>query len=80
MIQVGDTMGEIIGQCGQPYHRTLVSRDTHWRNDSNSGTAREITTERWVYRFETFFGSEQFSKILSFRGGRLTNVEIGDKF
>lgn len=62
LIEVGDFSAYVLDRCGEPESRQVLS---------GSIGAESPVVEQWVYDF----GSRQPLRVLTFVGGRLTQIE-----
>ncbi|MDY6986560.1 MAG: DUF2845 domain-containing protein [Thermodesulfobacteriota bacterium] len=79
VVHVGDDMATVLSKCGEPLTRTYSGSRTSWGTHrvgrTTYGKAHSVPIESWTYR--TRRGS--FPRILTFRGGMLYNIRLGEK-
>lgn len=79
LVSVGDTTAEVIIKCGGPSMREFTGYETRgdYKENISRGTYREISqkVEKWYYNC----GRGNFIKILTFKSGILTSIEIGGR-
>ena len=88
VISTGATKAKVLVTCGEPILREVVEERGSAQTDggiqrfgsrdspfSFSRTFTITTVEQWTYNL----GSNQFLRILSFEGGKLVSIELGDK-
>ncbi len=79
LVSTGDTSGEVVLKCGEPFlrevvavKRGLIERSVKPGEDI---APTDVLVEKWYYNL----GQEMFIRILTFEGGVLVSVEEGDK-
>ena len=74
-ISVGDSIADVVAKCGEPAWKDK-QKETSWER-LDDGTARKvyITVEEWTYNF----GPDKFMRILTFRNGKVTNIQFGGR-
>ncbi len=88
VISTGATKAKVLVTCGEPILREVVEERGSAQTDggiqrfgsrdspfSFSRTFTITTLEQWTYNL----GSNQFLRILTFEGGKLVSIELGDK-
>jgi hypothetical protein len=89
LITVGDTMPEVIAQCGAPdyteeWEEERIMRDFrrpfNYQNNDQWGRAPflvkvPVKLERWYYNF----GPTQLIHYLKFRNGKLVKITTGER-
>ena len=79
LVSVGDTKVEVLIKCGEPSLRKVTGYETigGYRESISQGTYREISqkVEKWYYNC----GKGNFIRVLTFKGGILTYIEIGGR-
>ncbi|MEZ5523894.1 MAG: DUF2845 domain-containing protein [Pseudomonadales bacterium] len=63
-ISTGDRKAIVLLRCGEPLFAEVVSGDD------------EVKVEEWTYKSRGYKG---FLRILTFRGGRLVDISVGEK-
>ena len=75
----GDDMATVLKKCGEPTSRAYAGERSTWhtvrvgRTLHSSG--KSVPIERWTYNER----SGKFPRIMTFRGGTLYNIRLGDK-
>ena len=64
VVETGDVKAVVLNNCGEPIFKEVISADD------------ERKIEQWTYRSR---GYRSFVRVLTFRGGRLSRIEIGDR-
>lgn len=78
LVQRGDDKMEVLLKCGEPSYTELTSLESGKRygEDLKFGSSSRRATyfvEKWYYNC----GPHEFIRILTFRNGRLRNIELG---
>jgi hypothetical protein len=71
---IGDTKFEVLASCGEPAYHSVREEELTTPFDSLRRRRVILRTEEWVYNF----GPLRFTRILTFRDGRLAAVRTGD--
>ena len=73
IISTGDTKGEVLAKCGEPFYRT--SHDEELREQFEETRSRKVvvTVEEWTYNF----GPQRFLRIITFRNGKVVDIRTG---
>jgi len=74
VFSVGDTKFEVLMSCGEPAYRSAREEELTTPLDSLRRRRVILRIEEWVYNF----GPLRFTRILTFRSGRLAEVRTGD--
>jgi len=79
LASLGDTMAEVRLKNGEPYFTEFVGTETDPVTTAAGGhqpvTRFEVPVDRWTYRF----GPGRFRQILTFKGGLLVQIEVGER-
>ena len=70
----GDTKFEVLMRCGEPAYRSVREEELTTPFDALRRRRVILRIEEWVYNF----GPLRFTRILTFRDGRLADVRTGD--
>lgn len=70
VVAEGDAQVEVLKRCGPPDFVTEPDRVYTRRG----GAVRQSTVIQWIYNP----GPRQFIRTLTFEGGRVTEIELGD--
>jgi hypothetical protein len=74
VFSVGDTKFEVLMRGGEPAYRSVREEELTTPLDSLRRRRVILRTEEWVFNF----GPLRFTRILTFRDGRLAEVRTGD--
>jgi hypothetical protein len=73
IISTGDTTGEVLAKCGEPFYRTSHNEEL-WEPLGQTGSRKVVVTvEEWTYNF----GPQRFLRIITFRNGKVVDVRTG---
>ena len=74
IISRGESKGEVLAKCGEPFYRTSHDEEL-WEPMGATGSRRvAVTVEEWTYNF----GPQRFMRIITFRNGRVVDVRTGN--
>jgi hypothetical protein len=75
IVSIGDAKSEIIAKCGEPFFQNIISVETEKDKYNNKIQSEEVVVEQMTYNQ----GQNTLLKILTFKGGKLINIENGDR-
>ncbi len=81
VVSVGDNKLEVLGKCGEPTMKDIGGYKSKGVLRKNIYTGRvywsqeDLPVERWYYDR----GRHEFMRVLTFIGGTLDKIELGDK-
>ena len=64
LVQPGDGKVVVLDRCGEPLFKEVISGEDQFK------------VEQWTYKAR---GYRSFVRILTFQGGRLSRIEIGER-
>ena len=64
VVETGDVKAVVLARCGEPLFKEVISADD------------ERKIEQWTYKSR---GYRSYVRVLTFRGGRLARIDIGDR-
>ncbi len=73
IISTGDTKGEVLAKCGEPFYRTSHDDEIREHLDDTRSQKVVVTVEEWTYNF----GPQRFLRVITFRNGRVVDVRTG---
>jgi hypothetical protein len=73
IISTGDTKGEVLAKCGEPFYRTSHDEELREQLDENRSRKLVVTVEEWTYNF----GPQRFMRIITVRNSRVIDVRTG---
>lgn len=73
LVSLGDTKIEVEIKCGPPAFSNLVALETSRKQSPNGSVTEEVPVEQWIYNQ----GPDTLMKTLTFKGGRLTDIDEG---
>lgn len=73
IISTGDTKGEVLAKCGEPFYRTSHDEELRERLDETRSRKVVVTVEEWTYNF----GPQRFLRLITFRNGRVVDIRTG---
>jgi len=73
IISTGDTKGEVLAKCGEPFYRTSHDEELREQLDGNRSRKIVVTVDEWTYNF----GPQRFMRIITFRNSRVIDVRTG---
>lgn len=74
-ISVGDSIADVVAKCGEPAWKDKRKETSRERLDDGTVRKVDITVEEWTYNF----GPDKFMRILTFRNGKVTNIQFGGR-
>jgi len=73
IISTGETKGEVLAKCGEPFYRTSHNEEL-WVPLGQTGSRKVVVTvEEWTYNF----GPQRFMRIITFRNSLVVDVRTG---
>lgn len=63
-VSIGDSKATVLLRCGEPFFAEVISGED------------QIRVEQWAYKKK---GYRSFIRILTFSGGKLRDIEVGDR-
>lgn len=73
IVSIGDTKFEVKAKCGEPTSKEVFNEEIIRKIDPTTRQRIFAIIEEWTYNL----GPQQFIRILTFKNGRLTNIETG---
>lgn len=73
IVSIGDTKLEVKAKCGEPTSREVFNEEIIKKIDPATRQRIFAIIEEWTYNL----GPQQFIRILTFKNGRLVNIEMG---
>ena len=73
LVNVGDRIDEVFRLCGEPTFRTFSIESVSVETSPGVFVPRQVQVETWTLNR----GSREFIRYLTFRDGRLVNVDEG---
>ena len=73
IISVGDSAADVMAKCGKPAWKDKREEIIKERIDDSTVRKVSVPVEDWTYNF----GPSQFSRIFTFRNGKVTDVRTG---
>ena len=73
IISTGETKGEVLAKCGEPFYRTSYNEELREQFDEIHSRRVVVTVEEWTYNF----GPQRFLRIITFRNGKVIDVRTG---
>jgi hypothetical protein len=73
IISTGDTKGEVLAKCGEPFYRNSYDEELREQFDEIHSRRVVVTVEEWTYNF----GPQRFLRIITFRNGKVVDVRTG---
>jgi hypothetical protein len=73
IISRGETKGEVLAKCGEPFYRTSHYEELWEPLDETHSRKVVVTVEEWTYNF----GPHRFMRIFTFRNGTVVDVRTG---
>jgi len=74
-ISVGDSIAAVVAKCGEPAWKDKRKETSRERRDDGAERKVYTTVEEWTYNF----GPDKFMRILTFRNGKVTNIQFGGR-
>ena len=76
LVALGDSKVKVLDVCGEPLAREVLgSRTLHYGARRSGFIETTVLVEKWTYDA----GRTRFRRELIFSGGRLVEIEFGDK-
>ena len=73
IISIGDTKGDVLAKCGEPFYRSSHDEDVVDQFDGTHFRKVVVTVEEWTYNF----GPQRFLRIITFRNSEVVDVRTG---
>jgi hypothetical protein len=73
IISTGETKGEVLAKCGEPFYRTSYDEELREQFDEIHSRRVVVTVEEWTYNF----GPQRFLRIITFRNGKVVDIRTG---
>ncbi len=73
IISTGDTKGEVLAKCGEPFYRTSHDEELREHLDETRSRKVVVTVEEWTYNF----GPQRFLRVITFRNGLVVDIRTG---
>jgi hypothetical protein len=73
VLSVGDTKSDVLSRCGEPTWKDTRQEEVKQRLDSGVERKVFVTIDEWTYNL----GPNRFLRILTFRNGKLAEIESG---
>jgi hypothetical protein len=73
VLSIGDAMSDVVAKCGDPYLKDVHEEEFTERLVSGEVRKTFVTVEEWTYNL----GPNRFTRILTFRNGKLVNIRTG---
>ena len=73
IISAGDSAADVMAKCGEPAWKDKREEVLRERLDDNTVRKVSVIVEDWTYNF----GPNQFTRIFTFRNGKVTDVRTG---
>jgi hypothetical protein len=73
IISTGDTKGEVLAKCGEPFYRNSHDEELREQFDEIHSRKIVVTVEEWTYNF----GPQRFLRIITFRNGMVVDIRTG---
>jgi hypothetical protein len=73
IISTGDTKGDVLAKCGEPFYRTSHDEELREQFDEIHSRRVVVTVEEWTYNF----GPQRFLRIITFRNGLVVDIRTG---
>jgi hypothetical protein len=70
---IGDTKGEVLVKCGEPFWKDAREEKTTEKINGNRKKKKIIALDEWTYNF----GPNKFIRIYQFKNGRLVDISTG---
>jgi hypothetical protein len=73
IISTGDTKGDVLAKCGEPFYRTTHDEELREQLDATRSRKVVVNIDEWTYNF----GPHRFLRIITFRNGLVVDIRTG---
>jgi hypothetical protein len=73
VLSVGDSKSDVVAKCGDPFLKDVHQEELRERLDSGEVRKTFVVVEEWTYNL----GPNRFTRILTFRNGKLVDIKTG---